>query len=516
MAQRDLTNYNRVTDVVADNTGGELSGLAAVADFGNQLMKQRQEAYINESLASAQLDIAKLQNQYQIDYESNPEAGLKDYQAQRKAIFDRYAEGVSPFLRTAWNDEIRKMSQQNDMVQQGWAMKQTRTNTINSVNSSMKASFMLANQNGAQFGKDPSAELSALMDFETSRARLEEFGNRNLGAETTAKALEDFNRDYMKSFVSGVLTTNPERAASLLQDDAIKSAFTPSELEDIGNSIKSQQRRIQIEGERNSVNGGFNALDLVQSLDGNQFEKRLQIDMMEASGQIKSRTATQARRVLSSQAAVDAVTDTDKTADFIKRVYDLNSIADSKQSDYLVGVQNLNDELLEMQANGEVSAPDAQKLRQQIGNLTNAKASEATTSIASTGRFRAISRRFDAELPQQYRGEAIREMFYKTHGRNDLTQEATTKIASDIIDGIRNRERERALDIANRVRTARVQQPQRQSAGVDFATEALLSRTVNPITNQPFTMDDVRETADKYGMTEEQVIEEIRSMGGAD
>jgi len=222
MAQRDLVNLREVTKVVAESPNTLLD---AGVDLAQDIIRQNQEAKINESTSQAQLELNALQSQYQIDFESDPMSGIKEYKSNRQAIFDKYSEGISPFYRKAWDDNSRRLTQQNDAAQQGWALKQTRTNTVNSINRSMKNNLLQANIDGQNFGGSDDAEISAFLNFENSKSGLMEWGARNVGSETTAKMLADYEGDYIKSFISGVADEDPIKALRLLDDKAVTGGF---------------------------------------------------------------------------------------------------------------------------------------------------------------------------------------------------------------------------------------------------------------------------------------------------
>jgi len=249
-------------------------------------------------------------------------------------------------------------------------------------------------------------------------------------------------------------------------------------------------------------NGSSTAIDLVNNIEGTTLQKILEIDKLEASGQIRTKTATMARRVLKSQEAVDAVTNTEVMADMVQRVYDLNSIADTNAKDYLVGINNIKDEILELQANGELNSQDVEAINKQISTLTSAKLSTASQEVGRD--FRSSTKRFEAELPPQYRGEAIRNLFYRTNGKEDISREEYDKYTNEIIDNIKNQTRQKALE--------KTQEIIKLKPDEDFKTMSFLATTKNPQTGKQFTIDDVRQTAKETGMTEQAVLDYLKTI----
>lgn len=188
-------------------------------------MQQNQEAKINENMSKVQLELNKLDTQYQIDNEADPTKNLDQYREARKQIFDTYGEQISPLYSRIWQENVNKIAAQNDAQQQGWVLKQTRVNTVNSINRSMKDSLSLASMNGQNFGNSDQTEIGAFLDYQNSRSQLAGFGNKHLGAETTTQMLDGYEDDYMKSFLSGVSETNPVKALKLMDQDVVKNSF---------------------------------------------------------------------------------------------------------------------------------------------------------------------------------------------------------------------------------------------------------------------------------------------------
>lgn len=490
MAQRDLTNMQSVVNVVSKNPS-QLP--QAVANFGKQILQQNQEARITENMSKVQLELNALDTQYQIDNEKNPTGNIEEYKQQRQELFDKYGSEISPLYSRVWNDNVRKVATQNDASQQGWIIKQTRTNTVNSINTSIKDSIRLANMNGQNYGNGDQQELGAFVDFENSRQSLSEFASKNLGEETTRVMMEDYERDYMKSFVSGVAYSNPQRAAQIMKDDRIKGMFTSDEMTTMESMIERQHSRVQYGGLLERMGNDSNIIDLVLNGDGNDYEKRLEIDTLALQGKINPKTAVNARRVLESRKALNAITNTDTMSGIITQMYDLNAMAETNPTDYLVGVENLRNEIAVQQANGNLSTIDAQKLNNQLRTLSGKKTADATQRVGYE--FYDANEKFNV-LPPQYRGQATRELFYKQQGNEEMTKEQQQKAANEIIDNIRSNIRNNTLKTIQ---------------NLNKKNEDFLKTTLNPNTKKPYTMSDVKETAELYGITEDMVIQKMKA-----
>jgi hypothetical protein len=215
------------------------------------------------------------------------------------------------------------------------------------------------------------------------------------------------------------------------------------------------------------------------------YDKRLEIDKLEFSGAVSSDTAAQARRVLTSQKELDAVTSTPVIAEIVTSIYDLNAVADTNAAEYLEGVKNIQNRILEEQALGNISATDVTKLNNQMKTLTSAKMADATKAVGYD--FYDANEKF-TKLPPEYRGTATRQLFYDTVGQ-ELTPEQYTTKANKIIDDINVKRRADAMKVVNRV----------TSDDNQF------------LKSKGYTNADVAETARKYGITEAEVIKRLRS-----
>ena len=482
MANRDTINFREVTQQVVENKNGLM---LAGAELAADIVRQGQEAKITENFSKAQLDLNALQTQYQIDFEGDPMGGMDGYKQKRQEIFDTYAEQISPLFRRTWNDNTRKLAYTNDATQQGWALKQTRINTVKAVNAAMKNSFKQANTDGQNFGNSDETEIGAYVNYEGSKQNLEGFASKNLGETTSSKMLSGYSKDYMKSFIAGVAETNPKKAAGLLESEAFKDRFDTDELETFENVIRKSMKRQKLGSLFQEIDNEDKATEIVTNPEGDYFSKRLEIDQMEFSGQISTEAATKARRVLTSQKSLDSLTNSDDMADIVNQMYDLNAMADTNSEDYLVGVQNVRNQILDMQAKGKLNATDASKLNSQLRTLTSQKTSQATQSVGMG--FYDSNQKFNV-LPPQYRGKATRELFYRTHGQ-DLSDEQMNVEANKVIDEINGSIRNETVRKLKQVSTP----------DADF------------LKAKGYSLEDVKETAKKYGLTEEQVIQKLKA-----
>ena len=233
-------------------------------------------------------------------------------------------------------------------------------------------------------------------------------------------------------------------------------------------------------------------------------EKMLKINRMELMGGIRQDFAADARRYLESAKAITAETNSDTMAGIVTQMYDLNAMADVKEADYLRGMQNVKRNIMVMRSEGKLSRDDEVKLNNQMRTLMASKQSEATSSIAMS--FTEASKTIDKGLPPELRGQATRELFYKVDAEmadgvqrtREEEEKLYSKHARTIVDEINAARRNKTLEI--------ISQTQQENGRVKEDD----AETTQFLTTKGYSMDDVRETAEKYGMTEKAVIEHLK------
>lgn len=483
MVTRDLNfDQGEVLQVVAQEGEGMLGGLAIL---GRQYATSAAESKVMRQAGQAQIAFKQLDAQYRKDWADDPASpdGLKWLQESRQQVIDELGADVPTLMNSKWVEKTTELATQSDLSNDLWTVQQNKVNTVSNVNSSIKNYLGMANEDGRAFGAGK-GDASSIMNYLTAGEELHGFGNRTLGSAETNKLLETFDKDYVKSFVSGVAETSPDQAKALLDDPAIAERFTTDEKGEMIDQI-SKVRRQQQTAEDLSVTVNNGALtDIVNDPNTTFYEKRARIDELDMAGSISPTAAAKARRVLSSQEDLDTQTSTPVMADLVNKMYDLNSIADTNSADYLRGVRNIQEEIMEKQANGELKAKDATTLNKQLSGLTSSKLASATNTAGNE--FYEANQLFK-QLPPEFRGQATRQLFYAGDGKQFTKQQYKTQ-AQVIIDEINAQRRQKAVSTVK---------------AVSMDDNAFLKAN-------NFSEADITETMGIYKLTREQVIAELR------
>lgn len=328
----------------------------------------------------------------------------------------------------------------------------------------------------------------------------EKYQKNEAGWARRLQTLTEFTHDLQgggSDFLRNVSLVDPKILAS------VKTRL-PAAIESKDRQIEKQALEATHQDTMTQINNQNDLLGEIQGEDLTYDEKMLKVNRMELTGAIKQDFAADARRYLESAKAISATTNSDLMAGIVTQMYDLNAMADVKEADYLRGMQNIKRNIMNLRAEGKLGREDEIKLSNQMRTLTAAKTSEATSTVAMS--FGDAGRIIDQSLPPELRGEATRALFYKV-------DEETAK-------GVQmSREEERALYSKHARAIVDEINTQRRSKTLDTVAAATAeNNAVSPedvetqkfLTTKGYTINDVRETAKKYGMTEKQVIEQMK------
>jgi len=483
VANRDLNATPTVTNVTPlDPDTGNVTNLAA--DIGDQVANMSAQSKALAATAQTSQAFRQLDTQFRLQNADNPNdpAALADYRASRQDIVQQIGQTVPNIAQRDYFSKTIELGQASDTSNQLWTTKQLVRNATNNLQTGAQSYYDQANQAGKDFAQN-GGDIDQVLQYAQANQTLHQFANPVIGADRTGEFLKDFNANYAKSFVAGVAETNPQQAAALLQQPAIAQHFTTQDVGDMVQLIQKTQKQQQLAQSLQTTKNDGQLVDIVNDPNSGYYDKRVAIDKLNMSGAVTPSAAEKAMRVLNSQNDLDSQTDTPQMADVINKVYDLNAQAASKPDDYLAGVRDIQQQVLALQANNQLTARDAGKLNKEINDLTSAKLASATNTAGNE--FYDANQSFSV-LPPEYRGQATRALFYASHGQNLTPQQLKTQ-AGQVIDQINAQRRQQALTTVSRI-------------GSD---DALLQAA-------GYTRQDVQETATKYNTTPDAVIRAMR------
>lgn len=490
MADRNL-DFNPTVTNVTPEVDTTTSMADAVGDVAAQAAQMSASGKALAATAATQTGFRQLDSQFRLQNADNPTdpKAIAQLQAARQKIIDEQGANIPAIAMRDYTNKTVELATQSDDLNAAWATKQQIRNGVNNLQTGRVTYLNAANSAGQAFAQDPDSDIASALDYKQAMASMHQYADPVLGADKTGAFLKDFNTDYVKSFIAGVAQTSPQRAAQLLQDPNIAQHFSTQDIGDMAQVIQKTTKQQALIQSESTVHNTVDLSSVINDDSKTYYEKRAAIDQADMAGDVTPKAAAAARRVLTSQSDLDAQTDTPVMSDIISKVYALNATATTSPDDYLVGVKNIQQDVLDMQATNKLTSKDATKLNNEIGNLTNAKLASATNTAGSE--FYDANQKFNV-LPPEYRGQATRALFYAAHGQNLSPQQLNIQ-AQQVIDQINK---------GRRVAAQNTLQGVQQSD-----TEFLNGMHVTP--------DMIAHTAQKYGISQQEVITQLRANAAA-
>jgi len=192
-------------------------------------------------------------------------------------------------------------------------------------------------------------------------------------------------------------------------------------------------------------------------------QKLVDITKGEMDGTFDRDGARKLRAYVNSSKALNAVTNPEKYGTLISQLYDLNANLDLDENGeaYLKGLNNINDQVIEMRTNGQLSQSDENKFRSQMDNLTNAKKAKATVAIRES--WYKADKILTESLPPELTGEGTRLLFEEVQAEKArLESEGMTIVANDEMKLWEQLAPKVANDLLERRRTEVMQQIQNE------------------------------------------------------
>lgn len=468
----------------------DLGLLTGGAELADQVATMSANSKALNATTQTALAFRQADAQFRQDAASNPNdpEAIAKLQATRSQITSTIGQQVPAIASREYMTHVMEVQQNSDKLNELWGMQQSVKNAHADLSDSETTQYKMANAAGQQFGADGGnfANLDSVLNFEQAQQAISKFATPVLGVEQTTNELKNFNSNYVKSFISGLAEKYPTMAAAALQQPNIASHFTSQDIGDMTDVIKKTERQQQLLQNIQTTKNDGGLADLINDPNTSYFDKRAAIDKMDAAGSISSKAASSARRVIKSTEDADSQTDTPAMADVINKTYDLNANANTSADDYLNGVRNIHGAILEAQANGSLTGQDAMKVTRQVNDLTGKKLADATNTAGME--FYDANKAFDA-LPPEYRGQATRALFYAGNGKN-WTPDQYKNGATQVMQQINDQRRQLAQQTVN---------------GIAQGDTEFLKTVPNA------TPEAIKATADKYGISEHEVILQLRA-----
>lgn len=505
---RGIIQPRQTANIATGNVDNTMGFAAATTDQAAQVtdayVRAGEATALNEVMIKKQKEDLEFFDTARKQYEGNPDGFAKTIEATMQKRNQDYASQLpTDRARAAFVESANKYDL--NIYENSYKWEQTRKAEVyaSRIGSALDDNEVLALRAGREGA--PIDDILKNVDA-TVVAASTVFSRDKLDAiryEGRQKALV--------SWMQGQLETNPTEVKNILDSkkyDAELGSQNISKLYDSASqqeeAIKKAEEKKLLESQEVSVrqrlkNQQVMADDLLD--DSLTFEQKIaRINEADFKGEIDDKYAIEARRYINSLNDINTATDSSTMAQITTRMYDLNAMSDMNERDYLIGIDNIKRDILAKSSAGELSRDDAKKLNNQLKTLSSAKVADATNSIASS--FSDANKIINNNLPPEYRGDAVRKLFYSTTGDemkaiNPKDKEAIKTFhrmkSQEIVDSINSQRRQKVIEKVNQLSNNQT------TSDLDF------------IKSKGYTMDDVSETAKKYNMTEAQVIQQLKA-----
>ncbi len=401
----------------------------AVAPAVNKVIEASNETKILKGLSQSKIDLNNLNNEYRLANEGDPTKNRSEYDKAVKAIFEKNGSSVSSLFKGQWANKADQMATNNTTLMDTWEVVQQGKNAVVDVNSSMLNSYKTAESDGKEYGLGGS-ELLAKTNYEQAYKELKSTSEKFVGETTMGTLLEDYEKDYMKSFVSGTIQSNPDKGMAILSDEKISDLFDEDEIKDfkdMSEKVKSENmlKDLKITTKNEAEMASFINDESISLLD-----KQLEIDKQEITGQITTKFATSLKKVAKSKSAVDGVDDDFILAGLLFDIADLKANEESGEK-YLKSVGNIRLTMNKQLEVGKLSRKTYNAMNVELQGKTLIKReTEAVDNLAKWGGLPGYYGYNDAYADlksaigdKKVSKKALRDYFYSTNGKGYSAKE---------------------------------------------------------------------------------------------
>lgn len=261
MANRNLVNFRQVTQQAFEQ-GGDTANV--IAGITKEVGRLAGEAQLAKTFSQTQLQLQEVEQQFKIDVQSDPDKAFEQYKSRRDTVFASAQDKVSPFMRGQFARTRREFEAQDNLTANDTVFKAKQVKALTDVNDAISSQLQLAQSIGQNF--DPSStQFDVAKQLSFARQTALEAGRGLVGDEQIEQLATDFGSDYAKSFLSGVMQQDPQRAIDLLEDEQISEVLSQEDKGDIRGAalslVKGHDKRLAETEILGNINGVLNILN---------------------------------------------------------------------------------------------------------------------------------------------------------------------------------------------------------------------------------------------------------------
>lgn len=351
--ERQFYNTERKLNTLAAYAGD----LLKPAEQAGKLAAQYENIKMDNFTTKARLELDNLTQDWRKKNQANPKnvEALKDLETQYQEKLNLYREQIDPMSRLQWDSTANKMIGAYKSSNNSWGEQQLFNNTKLYVAENIKNNLDIARTHGQQNNL-----LGGLADFTNSYKSLLNYAKDGMGEMDAKILLNDYEKKYMESYISGLADTNPAAAMEALKVPEITRSLGSAEAENKLTSIVRKQMAVH---EFNSKMEQFNnEKKLNEELD--KLPPSDALHLLEDSRDNVSKKFYAAReKSLLSAKGITAETRADTAQDII---LDIATLDISNPVDYLNAANEILAKIEMKYSEGELSTSDRKSLVKQI------------------------------------------------------------------------------------------------------------------------------------------------------
>lgn len=439
MGRRSLAQ-RQVTDVNASQSG-DIAGAVAQTTLGFADLKRKHEIIkMNDYIADINIQAMQEFETWKNKNTDDPfnEEKLQELDGVYDGLFEKYDEKISMVGRGDWLSAKKKIKQKYKNSHAVWGQEQIKVNAQNSINKGMinanKQAYMLGQKGDIDLAKETFQEQAVLLFEGVSGLLPNDYIN---------ETMDNFESDYMKQYVAGVIERSPEEAEGLLKDEGVLESIGSKEgVETLEKMIDKRKKELITisDAEQYDNHRSFSNFQLQNNV-GSQLAE---LDRGVGTGEYDSKWAKAKKDSILSSKGIDAEIQFEFEHEIIMGISDTkeqykNDKKKKKKTsqEYLRSIRDLEIKISEGISKGFLDKKTGEKL---ISSLYTRELSQATkNSIGGMSLGFQVNDAHDY-FKDNLNGEdlfiATREFFYKTDGE-DMSSAEKENLAVEISNNIK-------------------------------------------------------------------------------
>lgn len=348
--------YDNSTKV--SSLGATSSALLSAAKDMQRTYMQQQQIKIDTNSTKARVEIDDFTNQWRLNNQANPnnQEARKEWQNGVQEILNKYGSEIDPIAGQSWNLTATKLTENYNQGLNQWALAQNAENVKLDIADNMVANLKLAKNAGMSGDIEGAKE-----NFISSYKQLYGYAVGSLGETGARQVLQDYEENFMTSFIDGLSRENPKQALELLKQPEIQASFRTKDAYDIMESVIKKQIA---QNDFNSMVAQYNnQLELSEKLEQSDSSIDALHLLEENKGLVSGKYYKTMKKSLMSSAGIDADTQAETASEII---LEIAAIDKEDVKNYYKQSMDVLSHIEDAYSKGELSSTDRKRLLSSV------------------------------------------------------------------------------------------------------------------------------------------------------